>query len=110
MVSTHSASSLRVREAGTSTTIFSPSRYAETVRRRRLLRRTSTSGAGSDATAMTGTVAPLGRDSVALRAIRAAHRGVVVSWRTKKAHRRSSALRYHPTALVRPSLAVGPLQ
>ena len=39
IVSTHSASSLRVREAGTSTTIFSPSRYAETVRRRRLLRR-----------------------------------------------------------------------
>ena len=43
IVSTHSASSLRVSEAGTSTTIRSPSRYAETVRRRRLVRRTSTS-------------------------------------------------------------------
>ena len=40
MVATQSASSARVSEAGTSTTIRPPSRYADTVRRRRAERRT----------------------------------------------------------------------
>lgn len=44
MVATHRFSSARLRRAGTNTMILSPSRYAETVRRRRLLRRTSTLG------------------------------------------------------------------
>ena len=50
MVSTHSASSARLSEAGIITTIRSPSRYAETVRRRRFERRTSTSGRPMSAT------------------------------------------------------------
>jgi hypothetical protein len=42
---TSRCSSALPSRAGTSTTIVSPSRYAETVRRRRVLRRTSTAGA-----------------------------------------------------------------
>jgi hypothetical protein len=41
---TQRASCARLNRAGMRTTMRSPSRYAETVRRRRLLRRTSTAG------------------------------------------------------------------
>jgi hypothetical protein len=44
ILSTHSVSSARENWSGMRTTTRSPSRYADTVRRRRWLRRTSTTG------------------------------------------------------------------
>jgi hypothetical protein len=56
MIATQRCSSARDIRAGSNTIVRSPSRYADTVRRRRALRRTSTDPSGTQAQARTGSV------------------------------------------------------